>query len=170
MSEPNLDLVRLDPADLPAAYGILAIAGEHMHRVQNMSHWHPFPGVDHYRRRVQGRVVYGVTRRDVLVASFDLGEAPESYHDLDQWPDGDVPAVYFGGFAVLPAEWGLGVGRWAVAAAERQAITDGHRHFRFDAVSSNPRLLSWYRELGFTPTGTITGGFGSVTCFEKILD
>lgn len=156
--------------DLAALVAILALAGEHMHRVQGLSHWYPFPAAERYAERAEGRQTYAVDSDDLLVATFDLSTKPERYHQMDQWPDGDVRAVYFGGFAVLPSYWGKGIGRAVVTAAEDIARAAGHRHFRFDAVTTNTRLVDWYRSLGFTATGTIEVGTVTVTCFEKLLD
>lgn len=155
--------------DLAALVAILALAGEHMHRVQDMSHWYPFPPTERYEERAEGRQTYAVDAEGVLVATFDLSTRPERYHRMDQWPDGDVLAVYFGGFAVLPAFWGRGIGAAVVDAAEGIAAAAGHRHFRFDAVASNRKLVEWYVELGFEATGAIELGTVAVTCFEKLI-
>ena len=155
--------------DLPALVAIMALAGEHMHRVQGLSYWYPFPPTELYSERAAGRQTYAVDTEGLLVATFDLSTRPERYHRMELWPDGDVLAVYFGGFAVLPAYWGQGIGSAVVATAEGIATAAGHRHFRFDAASSNDKLIAWYRSLGFEPTGVIDLGTVAVTCFEKLL-
>lgn len=160
---------RTTHSDLPAVLAILALAGEHLHRVQGLSHWYPFPSLDVMAPRLRGRDVYVAEVGDLAVGTFNVSSLPEDYHDLSQWPDGAVPAAYLSGLGVLPSHWGMGIGTAMVTEARRLARASGHTRLRFDAVAANERLVAWYRSLGFTETGSVDVGVFTVTCFEGRL-
>lgn len=159
------------PDDYPAIVGIQALAGEHMHRVQQMSHWYPWKSVEQMAERLKGRTAYLATLDDIAVATFDLSDQPERYHEMSRWPDSDVRAAYFGGFAVLPTYWGRGIGERLAEYAVELATQDGFEHFRFDGVTANTALVAWYQKIGFTPVGiTHATPTIDVTCFERRLN
>lgn len=65
------------PGDLAVIAGILAIAGEHMHRVQDRSHWYPFRSAERFAERLEGRTSYLVQLDDVVAGTYDLSEQAE---------------------------------------------------------------------------------------------
>lgn len=61
--------------------------------------------------------------------------------------------AYFGMFAVSPRRQGGGVGRALVAEARRVAARWGCTAMRMTVIRQRQDLISWYRRLGFEPTG-----------------
>ncbi len=56
----GIRLERATAEQFTAIYGIMALAGEHMHRVLGLSHWYPFPPTERYLPHLEGREVYAV--------------------------------------------------------------------------------------------------------------
>lgn len=76
----NIRIQRAEKDQLTAVYSIMALAGEHMHRVLKLSHWHPFPGTDRFIQRLDDHDVYGVYVEDLLVGTFNMSIHPEPYY------------------------------------------------------------------------------------------
>lgn len=66
----------------------------------------------------------------------------------------ELPAVYFGPFAVAPAAQGAGVGRALLAALERVAHDAGASRLDITVVNVRCDILPMYAKLGFVATGT----------------
>ena len=162
------------PADqLPAMYGVMALAGEHMHRVLGLSHWHPFPASDWFIKHSEGKDVFGVYDDTVLMGTFNISTQPESYYRDDMsafWRYPDQPALYFSAFALLPSYQQQGAGSWCMAQVDRMAQERGHTQLRFDAVSNHAKLLAFYERNGYEPRGVLDLGKVGVMCFEKQYD
>lgn len=153
---------------LRAAHSVLLLAGEHMDRAQGMSHWWPWLPFDEFAGRVRGRDTVLATVGDQLVATWNTSTLPEPYHDLSVWPEPDAPALFLSAFGVLPGWWGLGVGAAALTHVEATAVAAGLDRVRFDAVTSNHRVVRWYARHGFTEVGRLQATETvEVTCFEK---
>ncbi|GLZ36388.1 GNAT family N-acetyltransferase [Actinokineospora sp. NBRC 105648] len=66
-------------------------------------------------------------------------------------------AGYFGMFAVAPAEQGTGVGRLALAEAERFAHEEwGLPEMRMKVITARTELIDWYVRRGYRRTGELT--------------
>jgi GNAT superfamily N-acetyltransferase len=65
----------------------------------------------------------------------------------------DAGSGYFGMFAVRPAAQGGGIGRFALAEAERQAAGWGCRRMRMTVISAREDLIAWYGRRGYRLTG-----------------
>lgn len=57
--------------------------------------------------------------------------------------------AYIGELIVAPDAEGRGVGAQLVAAAEEQALADGHRCITLTTGAANDRALAFYRRLGY---------------------
>lgn len=153
-----------------ALYSILALAGEHMHRVLNLSHWYPFPKSDWFIRQCEGRNVYVVYKDEMLVGTFMLSEKPERYYKVDMsayWRDVSAPSLYFSAFALLPAYQQQGIGSWVMGEMDKIVVAQGHERVRFDGVANHPKLVHFYSRLGYRQCGELSVGSQSVMCFEK---
>jgi len=63
-------------------------------------------------------------------------------------------ACYFGMFAVDPAQQGSGVGKLAMAEAERAAREDfGCTEMQMTVISVRDELIAWYERRGYRRTG-----------------
>jgi GNAT superfamily N-acetyltransferase len=171
---PGLNDIRLAlaaPDQYPAIYGIMALAGEHMHRVLKLSHWHPFPSSEQFMPHLEGRAVYAVYAADLLVGTFNLGTLPEPYYREDMsafWQDVSAPAMYFSSFALLPSHQQQGIGSWCMAQADLLAQAAGYRYLRFDGVANHEKLIRFYSRLGYRQCGhLLVRGEIAVMCFEK---
>lgn len=157
--------------ELTAHYAIMALAGEHMHRVLGLSHWHPFPPSDRFIARIQGHEVFGVYEDDLMAGTFNISTIPEPYYRDDMsafWRDASAPAMYFSGFALLPAFQQQRIGSWCMAQMEEMVQARGYQRVRFDAVFQHKKLLHFYTRLGYRPCGELPVREGvSVMCFEK---
>lgn len=159
-----------DDDTLAAAHAVLVLAGEHMHRAQALDHWWPFPPVGTFIERFADRDTVIATLDDVLVATWNTSTLPEPYHDLSVWPEPEARALFLSAFAVLPSAWGLGIGRAALEHVLATARAHAHDRIRFDAVTSNRRLVAWYEDCGFTVVGEQEALRGvTVTCFERLV-
>lgn len=65
----------------------------------------------------------------------------------------ETGAGYFGMFAVRPETQGGGVGRFALAEAERRAAGWGAPRMRMTVISAREDLIAWYGRRGYTDTG-----------------
>lgn len=156
-----------------ALISILAIAGEHMHRVLGLSHWYPFPTSDKMLPRFQGRDIQAVYADDYLVGTFSVGYLPEPYYLEDMsvyWQDTSAKAMYFSGFALLPSYQQQGIGTQCMEFAENLIRAQNIAYMRFDAVANHPKLFHFYSRLGFRQCGILPVGKQSVMCFEKALN
>ncbi len=73
-------------------------------------------------------------------------------------------------YAVTSSERGRHIGEALVADSLRKAVSLGFRILQFNAVvSSNVHARHLYERLGFTPLGTIPGGFRMGTGYEDIV-
>jgi len=156
-----------------ALYSIMALAGEHMHRALELSHWHPFPGTDRFIPRLEGRNIYAVYADELLVGTFNISTLPEPYYTDDMsnyWMDTSADASYFSGFALLPSHQQMGIGTHCMQFVDKtvQQETD-HHYIRFDAVASHTKLLQFYSRLGYEQRGELPVGKLAVMCYEKDL-
>lgn len=156
-----------------AIYSVMALAGEHMHRALNLSHWHPFPGTDRFIPRLEGRNLYVVYADKLLVGTFNISNIPEPYYTDDMsayWQDIAADATYFSGFALLPSHQQMGIGTQCMEFVDKTVKeTTDHRYIRFDAVASHKKLLQFYTRLGYEQRGELPVGKVAVMCFEKDL-
>ena len=169
----DIKIERASTDQLTAVYSIMALAGEHMHRALNLSHWHPFPGTDRFIPRIEGHDVYGVYDDTLLVGTFNISTIPEPYYLEDMsayWMDVSAPATYFSAFALLPSHQQMGIGSHCMAFVDKivKEKTD-HRYIRFDGVASHPKLLHFYSRLGYEKRGELPVNNTAVMCFEKDL-
>jgi GNAT superfamily N-acetyltransferase len=151
-------------------YGIMALAGEHMHRVLNLSHWYPFPNSDWFVKHCEGRNVYAVYQDELLVGTFMLSEKGEPYYTDDMsayWRDASAPSLYFSAFALLPAFQQQGIGSWVMGEMDKMVVAQGHERVRFDAVANHPKLLYFYSRLGYRQCGELPVRNTAVMCYEK---
>ncbi|MGV9880081.1 GNAT family N-acetyltransferase [Streptomyces sp. NPDC003006] len=65
--------------------------------------------------------------------------------------------VYFGMFAVSPAQQGAGLGKVIIAEAERVAREEwGAREMHMTVISVRDDLIAWYERRGYRRTGKMT--------------
>lgn len=169
----NITIKRADDDQFKALYSVMALAGEHMHRILKLSHWHPFPDSERFVKRLAGRDVYAVYADDLLIGTFNLSTLPEPYYLDDMsnyWIDCLAEATYFSGFALLPSHQQMGIGTQCMAFADKIVKTEtNHRYIRFDGVANHTKLLQFYSRLGYEKRGELPVGSVSVMCFEKDL-
>lgn len=169
-SEIDLRLVELDSTDAAVVAGFIAICGEHKHRVAGLDHWYPLDRMDAVADRFRTADLFGVLAGDIMVAVFVLSDDPLPYYgDLGAFRGGGDHPSYLSALAVLPSHQGTGVGRYAMAQAERLVLDRGGDVIRFDAVTTNRPAVEFYRRLGYDEGGEIQVGSLTVTCFERRL-
>ena len=147
--KPQLTLKQAEEADLQALYGILALAGEHMHRTLDLGHWYPFRTFERFLEITDREHIYAIFADDLLIATFNLASTPRSYYRLDMWTDSNHRALYLGGVGVLPSHQGMGIGKWMMQEVERICQELEIESLRFDAVANHSRLLAFYDRLGY---------------------
>ncbi|QPC82854.1 GNAT family N-acetyltransferase [Phototrophicus methaneseepsis] len=145
----QLTLKLAERGDWQALYGILAIAGEHMHRTLGLAHWYPFRTYDRFLEMTDTGRLYAVYSDDLLVATFNLSTMPRSYYRMEMWTDEAHKAFYLGGVGVLPSQQGQGVGKWLMGEVDRLCHEEEVEAVRFDAVANHSRLLAFYDRLGY---------------------
>ena len=158
------------PHQYPAIYGIMALAGEQMHRVLKLSHWHPFPPTEEFIAHLEGRMVYAVFIGDFLVGTFNLGTVAVPDYQVDMsayWQDASAEAMFFSSLALLPAFQQQGIGTWCMAQADRIAQEQGFRYMRFYALASHEKLMRFYTRLGYRQCGVLQRGDFRIMIFEK---
>lgn len=168
----NLSLLPATPDQYSAIYGVMALAGEHMHRVLRLSHWHPFPSSDWFIQQCEEREVFAVYQDSLLIGTFNIGSMPEKYYFADMsayWKNPAAPTLYFSAFALLPSHQQQGVGSWCMQQVDRLVMERGHNLVRFDAVSHHEKLLHFYDRLGYERRGVLDLGHVAVMCYEKEL-
>ncbi|MGJ3239922.1 MAG: GNAT family N-acetyltransferase [Anaerolineae bacterium] len=161
-----------DESQYQALYGIMALAGEHMHRVWGLSHWHPFPPSDRFIAHFEGKEVFGIYEGSLLVGTFNISTQPEPYYPEDMsayWSRLDLESMYFSAFALLPSHQQKGIGSWCMAHVDRMVQERGFPQVRFDAVNTHPRLKTFYRKNGYQERGVLDLGRAQVMCFEKLF-
>lgn len=169
----TIRIERATDDQLTAVYSIMALAGEHMHRALDLSHWHPFPGTDRFIPRLKGHDVYVVYEGDLLVGTFNISTIPEPYYTNDMsdyWMDVSADATYFSAFALLPSHQQKGIGTQCMAFVDKtvKEQTD-HQYVRFDAVANHKKLIHFYSRLGYEQRGELPVRDTAVMCFEKDL-
>lgn len=155
-----------------AIYSIMALAGEHMNRVLELSHWHPFPSSDNFINHLEGKDVFGVYDDQLLIGTFNISTQPEPYYLEDMsayWSRLDIPTMYFSAFALLPSHQQQGVGSWCMTHVDKMVQERGFPQVRFDAVNTHPKLKGFYRKNGYQERGVLDLGHAQVMCFEKIF-
>ncbi len=169
----DIRIERTNADQIKAVYSIMALAGEHMHRVLQLSHWHPFPGTERFIPRFEGHDIYGVYADDLLVGTFNVSTNPEPYYTDDMsayWMDVKADATYFSGFALLPSHQQMGIGTQCMAFVDKTVREQiNHRYVRFDAVANHSKLIHFYTRLGYEQRGELAVRNAAVMCFEKDL-
>ncbi|WP_424189209.1 GNAT family N-acetyltransferase [Actinokineospora sp. G85] len=84
-----------------------------------------------------------------LVVLGESGGEPVVCFELEL-VDGDA---HFGMFAVRPGTQGAGIGRQALAHAERVALERGARQVRLKVIAQRAELIAWYQRRGYELTG-----------------
>lgn len=166
----KLSLNIASPEQYTSLYGIMALAGEHMHRVLGLSHWYPFPSSERFIARLDGREIFGVYADQILVGTFNISTIPEPYYleDMsDYWTHTDIPPMYFSGFALLPSYQQQGIGTWCLQEMDKMVQERGFKQVRFDAVNTHEKLKHFYRRSGYQECGVLDLGHAAVMCFEK---
>lgn len=165
----SIAIVPANLTDIPAHYGIMALCGEHMHRVLGLSHWYPFPNSDWFTKHNQGRDLYGVIVDDLLVGTFSLSENKEPYDDGTIWEEPDAHCLYFSAFGILPSYQQKGIGSEVMRRMDAMVQEQGYPRVRFDAVAHHEKLLHFYTRLGYEQKGVHPVGMWQVMFFEKIF-
>lgn len=167
----TLSIKPAQPGQYKALYSVMALAGEHMHRVLKLSHWHPFPHSETFIAHLDGKEVFAIYEDEVLVGTFNISTQPEPYYHDDMsayWRDAAAPAMYFSAFALLPGYQQQGIGSWAMGEMDKLVQQRGHERVRFDGVYQHKKLLQFYTRLGYRQCGELVVREGvSVMCFEK---
>ena len=167
----SLRIEKAEANQYTSLYGIMALAGEHMHRVLGLSHWYPFGASDWYIRHCEGRIVYAVYQDDFLAGTFMLSTLPERYYTDDMseyWHDIHARSLYFSAFALLPSCQQQGIGTWVMGEMDKMVQVQNYPYVRFDGVASHPKLIHFYSRLGYRKCGELPVGNQSVMCFEKV--
>lgn len=160
-----------ESVDLNAMHAILTLCGEHMHRAQDMHHWHPYSPFERWMSRVDPQRVYAVYDGDFLIGTFNLNDKPREYQTQVAWANPAHKAVYFGGFGLLPTYWGGGLGKQLMTEVESIVIAGGYQAMRFDGVASNAPLMRFYTKLGYEQRGVLDltpNGWKPIMNFEKV--
>lgn len=169
----DIKITRAQDDQINAIYSIMALAGEHMHRALNLSHWHPFPGTERFVERLDGHDIYVVYADDLLIGTFNLNTIGEPYYldDMsDYWIDTAADATYFSAFALLPSHQQMGIGTQCMAFVDQTVQSNtNHRYVRFDGVANHSKLMKFYSRLGYEKRGELPVHNTSVMCFEKDL-
>ncbi|MEM9951588.1 MAG: GNAT family N-acetyltransferase [Chloroflexota bacterium] len=155
-----------------AVYSIMALAGEHMHRVLGLSHWHPFPSSERFLEHLEGKEVFGIFQDNLLIGTFNISTQPEPYYLDDMsayWSGLDLETMYFSAYAILPAFQQQGIGSWCMSEVDQLVQERGYPQVRFDAVNTHPKLKAFYRKNGYEERGVLDLGRAQVMCFEKIF-
>lgn len=168
----NLSLQPAIEDQYNSIYSIMALAGEHMHRVLGLSHWHPFTSSERFAEHLEGKEVFGVYSDDLLVGTFNISTMPEPYYREDMseyWSRLDMRTMYFSAFALLPSYQQQGIGSWCMQNVDRMVQERGFEQVRFDAVNTHPKLKGFYRRNGYQERGILDLGRAQVMCFEKVF-
>lgn len=168
----NLEIKPATQDQYTAIYSIMALAGEHMHRVLGLSHWHPFLSSDRFIERIDDHEVFGVYADDLLVGTFNISTIPEPYYleDMsDYWSRLDIPSMYFSAFALLPSHQQMGIGSWVMQEMDELVKARDFAQVRFDGVNTHEKLKGFYRKNGYQERGVLDLGRAQVMCFEKIF-
>jgi GNAT superfamily N-acetyltransferase len=165
----NLSIQPAPKDQYNALHGIMALAGEHMHRVLKLSHWHPFPDSAWFVKHAEGRNVYAVYKDELLAGTFMLSNIPEPYYkNMDKfWKEPAASAMYFSAFALLPPLQQQGIGSWVMGEVDKLVQAQKIRFVRFDCVSFHTKLVHFYSRLGYEQRGILLFSNHSVMCFEK---
>lgn len=169
-SEGGLRLTHLDTADAAVVTGMIVVCGEHIHRTSGLTHWYPMKRLDALIDRLMDADLFGVMADELLVAAFALSIEPLPYYgDLSAFRLPADRPHYLSALAVLPSHQRHGIGRFAMAEADKLAAARGGDAIRFDAVTTNNPAVDFYRRLGYAEGGIIPVGLLTVTCFERQL-
>lgn len=84
-----------------------------------------------------------------------IAAAAVLWEDPDAWDD-DPRAGYVHLLMVDRDHAGRGLGDRMLTHAEQEIRRHGRSRVRLDAVASNRRLVTWYRDRGYEPVGTRT--------------
>jgi ribosomal protein S18 acetylase RimI-like enzyme len=162
-------LIPLSAADAPVLAGMIAICGEHAHRVHRLDHWYPTSSLDAFTRRFEPADLYGFATGTALEGAIAISLEPLPYYDeAAPFTPADRPA-YLHLLAVMPFAQGGGLGRSAMAEVERLARELGADALRFDAATANTPAVGFYRRMGYDEVGVLPVRDVTVTCFERFL-
>jgi GNAT superfamily N-acetyltransferase len=162
--------------DVPACVDLLVIYGDRERLPLGLVGWsrermEPLVRAD----AEQGRL-YVARDGTRVVATLALCEPLDDYVAAGHWAEPDRPSLLLHRLAVAPDRQGTGLGTACVRDAERKAAALGAHYLRIDALEHQPRVIEFYRRLGYTEcgvakveTGVPINPVAGLVLFEKLL-
>lgn len=99
----------------------------------------------------------------------NLGMVRIMDEDLLYWGKQKENAKYIHSLVVTESYNGKGIGTKIIQEIEKNAKEDDCKHVRLDADSKNPKLCSYYENLGFKKVGTKELPISTYNLYEKAL-
>lgn len=164
---PGLALERLghDPATVAALQGVLEAAPGYFRQASGA------PASESEAERLLTELPPGRTPADKEVLGILEAGALVGCVDLVRGHP-DPATVFVGLFLLVERRQGAGLGRaaWSLVEARLRTLP-GLRRLRLAVLRENPRALSFWREMGFVPTGETSPRVeGSVVTEVHLLD
>ena len=162
-------LKKIDGDAIIPLHKILTACGKSMYEKFGLEHWHPYMGIEAFKKFIEEKELYGIYQNGIAVATFNLSIKSRDYYYDELWLSPDEQASYLGQLAIDPIFQGKGLGKWCMHQVENIAANKGSKAIRFDALSSHPWLKIFYEKLGYLPRGIVKPKQWDLLCFEKIL-
>ncbi len=146
----SVQIRRASPVDAAGIVAVLeAVAAERIHSAIDQV----------WSVEQEARYLASLSHREALHVAVDAAAGIVGVQSLDRWSSVLSSMAHVGqlGTFLLPAWRGRGVGRQLWRATEAFAREVGYRKLAIQVRASNPVAQSFYRGLGFTECGRLTG-------------
>jgi GNAT superfamily N-acetyltransferase len=174
MNEPSHNILENNVTIIPATSAELDIV---LDILEEVSRWITSKGIDQWRpgsftgERKQ-KITEQVDQGEVYLANVEgqpAGTFTLQWADPLVWKNVPEDAGYVHRLAIRRAFAGRGLGRAMLTWAEFMAASNGKRYLRLDCMTENTALRLYYRQVGFTYCGDVSGKGWSASLYEKSI-
>ncbi|WP_452222004.1 GNAT family N-acetyltransferase [Lacinutrix salivirga] len=157
-------------SDTPKVLHLFKSSAERIKKL-NINHWHywlnpPLEKIKWVEKGIQNNEFYFIqSTNEETIGMVRIMSEDELY-----WGKQENKALYIHSLVVTDTYNGKGFGSKIIKDIENRAKKDNCSFLRLDADSKNPKLCSYYKNLGFKKVGTKELPLSTYTLYEKALN
>ena len=150
----GLELKRFSPEEVFPLQAVVEECGKHLLASLGLDHWVPPPPKEVMQKQASTKYVFGVLKNNLPIATFTSGTHGWSKESIPLWMYPDKSALYLSRLAVLPKYQKQGLGSWCMKCAEEIKELGPVQTIRIDAHADHPKVIEFYKRLGYQERGT----------------